>query len=76
MPICNSYQDTNRSKADVTFIGEHPGDYSEQVVAGVGDVNGDGYEEIFIETLFNGNKRHPSVGKSYSIFGKATGYEK
>ena len=40
--------DTNLSKADASFIGEMVYDYSGTAVAGVGDVNGDGFDDILI----------------------------
>ena len=67
--------DTDLASADASFLGEYLNDYSGCSVAGAGDVNGDGYDDILIGAYFKykwgvGNK----AGKTYLIHGKATGW--
>jgi hypothetical protein len=61
--------DISLSNADVSFIG-NDGDQSGCSVAGAGDVNGDGFDDILI-----GAWGHNSyTGKVYLIFGNASGF--
>ena len=53
----------NLSKADASFTGEHPNDYSGWTVAGAGDANGDGFDDILINCECN-----TLSGKTYLIF--------
>jgi len=65
--------DTKLSKADASFWGENAGDGSGYSVAGAGDVNGDGYDDILIGA--NGNDDGGSnAGQTYLILGKASGW--
>ena len=52
--------------ADASFIGEANSDDAGTSVAGVGDVNGDGYDDILIGASESGS----SQGKAYLIFGR------
>ena len=63
--------DVNLSNADASFRGEYADDKSGFSVAGVGDVNGDGYDDILIGAPYGGlgNK-----GRAYLIFGKGLGW--
>ena len=65
--------DTNLSASDASFLGENVKDGSGSSVAGAGDVNGDGFDDILIGASGNddGGKR---AGKSYLILGKASGW--
>jgi DNA-binding MarR family transcriptional regulator len=68
-------KNTSLSMADVSFIGEHMEDHAGFSVSGVGDVNGDKYDDFVIGAL--GNDDHGSdAGKTYLIFGKAAGWTK
>jgi hypothetical protein len=64
--------DTDLSNANASFLGEKANDRAHWV-AGAGDVNGDGYDDILIGAHY----KYTGVqygGVSYLIFGKATGW--
>ena len=66
--------DMNISDASfASFWGEDTGDYSGYSVAGAGDVNGDGYDDILIGAYMNaeGGDR---AGQTYLILGKPDGW--
>jgi hypothetical protein len=54
--------------ASVTLDGEAVGDYFGGAVAGAGDVNGDGYDDVII-----GAARHDDKGRAYLYLGSASG---
>ena len=61
------------SSADASFWGEEPSDGSGMCVAGAGDVNGDGFDDLLIGA--NGNDAGgANAGQTYLIFGKASGW--
>jgi hypothetical protein len=63
----------NLGSAGVTLYGNDVGDESGSSVHGIGDVNGDGYDDFLIgafNAAATGNQR-PNAGESYVIFGKA-----
>ncbi len=65
----------NLSEADVSFLGENPGDQAGWGIRGDGDSNGDGCSEILIGSW--GNDRidgSDESGKAYLIKGKKTGW--
>jgi len=64
--------ETDLSKADASFFGIHDNDRLGWSVAGAGDVNGDGYEDILIGTY--SGYLYPAGGPVYLIFGKASGW--
>ena len=66
-------RDINLSKADASFVGENATDVSGDAVAGAGDVNGDGYDDILIGVSQN-NDSAIRVGQTYLIFGKPSGW--
>jgi len=65
--------DTDLSASDASFWGEDEDDKSGFSVAGAGDVNGDGYDDILIGALGNNENGH-NAGQTYLIFGKASGW--
>ncbi len=67
-PKANSLAD-----ADASFIGEDNNDYSGFSVAGAGDVNGDGYDDILIGAYMDEDAGGLG-GQTYLIFGKALGW--
>ena len=65
--------DTDLSTSSASFLGEGANDYSGNSVAGAGDVNGDGYDDILIGADRN-NDGGGDAGQTYLIFGKASGW--
>ena len=65
--------DSNLSLSGASFLGEKADDHSGIVVAGAGDVNGDGYDDILIGAKCIGNDTNKSI-VTYLIFGKASGW--
>jgi len=53
--------------------GELAGDHSGRSVAGAGDINGDGYDDLVFGT-FGANPNGRSSGATYVVFGKASGF--
>jgi hypothetical protein len=62
--------DTSLASVDASFLGETGGDGSGKAVAGAGDVNGDGFDDI----LIGATGRLGSRGETYLILGKAAGW--
>ncbi len=56
--------------ADASFLGEAEGDVAGRSAAGVGDVNADGYDDIFIGALYN-DDGGLDAGQAYLILGRA-----
>ena len=65
--------DTNLSQADASFIGEVASDSAGQSIAGAGDVNGDGYDDILIGAIEN-DEGGDRAGQIYLIFGNESEY--
>ncbi|MBN1179501.1 MAG: FG-GAP repeat protein, partial [Anaerolineae bacterium] len=65
--------DVGLSSADGSFWGENAIDRAGYAVAGVGDVNADGYDDIVISAPFN-DDHGDEAGKAYLIFGASTGW--
>jgi len=65
--------DTDLSGAGNSFRGEAAADYSGQSVAGVGDVNRDGYDDFLITAPMN-DWAHGGAGQAYLIFGRSAAY--
>ena len=61
--------DTDLSNADASFLGEDAGDWSGRSVAGAGDVNGDGLDDILIGTP-NDEDGGNYAGQTYLILGR------
>lgn len=68
-------RDTSLAAADASFIGEQAGDIAGQSAAGVGDVNGDGYDDLVIGAWKN-DEGASGAGKVYLIFGKSSGWSR
>jgi hypothetical protein len=67
------WMDINLSQADASFLGENDGDHAGASVAGAGDVNGDGFDDILIGAPENTGWNMYS-GQAYLILGKASGW--
>jgi len=59
--------DVKLSNADGSFWGEHASDKSGSALAGAGDVNGDGYDDILIGACDN-NDGGSMAGQTYLVF--------
>ncbi|MFQ6093336.1 MAG: putative Ig domain-containing protein [bacterium] len=64
---------TPLSAADASFVGENEGDISGHTVAGAGDVNGDGYNDILICANWS-SAGADTAGQVYLILGKPSGW--
>ena len=62
--------DTPLSSVDASYQGENAGDVAGLWVAGAGDANSDGYDDILIGAPGSG----AIVGETYLVFGRATGW--
>jgi hypothetical protein len=62
------------SGSDIDFHGENDGDVAGSSVAGAGDVNGDGFDDILIGAPTNDDGGSDS-GKTYLIFGNSSGWD-
>ncbi len=65
--------DTDLSNADASFLGEDGLDYSGYDLSGVGDINGDGYDDFLIGA-YNDEDGGTYAGQSYLILGKSSGW--
>ncbi len=65
--------DMDLERSSASFIGEDVYDYAGWSVAGAGDVNGDGYDDILIGACYN-DDGGPQAGQTYLILGKASGW--
>lgn len=63
----------NLSSSDVIFFGELDEDRAGTKVAGVGDVNADGYDDFMIGAPQN-DRGGPGAGAAYLFFGKTSGW--
>ncbi len=62
------------SRAPAIFDGEYPGDYAGYSVAMVGDLNGDGFDDLAVGAPLN-DALQPDGGKVYVVFGSLFGPE-
>ncbi|HUT03545.1 MAG TPA: integrin alpha [bacterium] len=65
--------DTSLANADASFIGEAAGDGAGSAVSGVGDVNGDGFDDMIVAAP-NNSEAAEYGGQTYLILGKASGW--
>ncbi len=63
--------DFDLSSADASFLGENIDDYSGESVSGIGDVNGDGFDDIIIGAYGN-DDGEGDAGQTYLILGSGT----
>ena len=61
------------SNADASFLGERANDNAGLSVAGAGDVNGDGFDDLLIGASQN-DDGGSNAGQTYLVLGKATGW--
>jgi hypothetical protein len=66
-------QSISLSQADASFTGEAAGDYAGFALAGVGDVNGDSFDDFLIGA-YNNAAAGSSAGRVYLLYGKAEGW--
>jgi hypothetical protein len=64
-------QNRSVSFADASFVGEEPGDESGRRVAAAGDVNGDGLDDMLMQSALN-DYAGPDAGIAYLVLGRAS----
>jgi len=64
---------TDLGSADASFLGENAHDQVGYAVAGAGDVNGDGFDDIVLSALRN-DEVASNAGKVYLVLGDASGW--
>ena len=67
--------DTPLSEADASYWGEAAEDWAGYAASGAGDVNGDGYHDLIVGALTNGEAA-PGAGQAYLVFGREVGWER
>lgn len=60
--------------SEATIFGEDGSDLAGGSVAGVGDINGDGYDDIMIGATYNKGNVGNGAGASYIVLGPISGY--
>jgi hypothetical protein len=71
----NWARDSKLANANATFISEGTNNFLGHALCGVGDVNGDGFDDILISAYQNSDVATGS-GKSYLFLGKSSGWAK
>jgi hypothetical protein len=66
-------KDMNLSLSDVSFWGEDPQEQAGYSVAGCGDVNADGYDDILIGARYDSENGF-EAGEAYLVLGKPSGW--
>lgn len=61
--------------ANASWFGESQGDFSGATIAGVGDVNGDGFADFMIGSFRNSQAAF-QAGKAYLLLGRANGWSR
>ncbi len=67
-------RDISLSLSDASFLGESTTGHAASTLAGVGDVNGDGYDDFLIGD-WSRNSISPNDGETYLILGKSDGWQ-
>ncbi len=65
--------DTSLANADASFLGEMAGDQAGYGLAGIGDLDADGYDDFLVGAPFN-DESASGAGQSYLFRGAATGW--
>jgi len=65
--------DTLLTDADASFVGEAANDYAGEAIAGVGDVDGDGYDD-FVIGAWGSDVGGTDAGQTYLVLGRNTGW--
>ncbi len=68
-PVVGSH---DLSTADAIFVGEEPGDEAGTTVAGAGDIDGDGYDDVLVGSRLN-SEVFTNAGASYLVYGPVSG---
>jgi hypothetical protein len=64
---------TSLAKVDASFVGERPGSQAGYKLAGGGDLNGDGYNDLVIGA-FSDSEAGANAGQTYVVFGRSSGW--
>jgi len=67
--------DVALTATDASWVGEQDSDYLGESLAGAGDVNGDGYDDLLVGA-FRSDESGNDAGQAYLIFGRAAGWSR